>query len=230
LVAIVSTSSRLFLFDIDGTLLWPRGAGRAAMRIAIEDVFGVNAATEAHIFGGKTDWQTLVELLTPLGFDETAIERTMPEFDRVIGRHLAQRISEFDVEACPGAHDLIAMLRQRDDARLGLITGNCRSSAPLKLRAAGFDPDHFPVGAFGSESRDRDALAPLALARAETHYGCAFDPQQVIVIGDTAADVRCARAIGALAVTVRTGYTLPGELEASAPDLIVDDLRALLPP
>ncbi len=224
----VSTPSRLFLFDIDGTLLWPRGAGRAAMRLAIEDVFGVSAAIDAHHFGGKTDWQTLIELLTPLGFDEPAIERMLPEFDRAIGRHMAQRIGEFDVEACPGAHDLIADLRRRADVRLGLITGNCRSSAPLKLRAAGFDPDHFPTGAFGSESRDRDTLAPLALARANAHYGRTFAPEHVVVIGDTAADVRCARAIGALAVAVRTGYTQPGELESSAPDLIVDDLRALL--
>ncbi|MCA9906247.1 MAG: HAD family hydrolase, partial [Anaerolineae bacterium] len=51
-----------------------------------------------------------------------------------------------------------------------------------------------------------------------------IQPQQVIVIGDTPADVQCARALGAVAVAVRTGYCEPGELEASTPDFLIDNL------
>ena len=104
------------------------------------------------------------------------------------------------------------------------MTGNCRSSAPVKLQAAGINPALFPVGAYGSEAMERDHLPPLAVARAAKYYQQHYRPEQIIVVGDTPADVQCARAIGAVAVAVRTGYCQPGELEASQPDVILDDL------
>jgi phosphoglycolate phosphatase len=46
----------------------------------------------------------------------------------------------------------------------------------------------------------------------------------VVVVGDTPADVRCARAIGAVAVAVATGRPSRETLEASGPDLVLDSL------
>lgn len=217
-------TTRLYLFDIDCTLLWTKGAGRVAMGHAIQDILGFSPAIEDLKFGGKTDWLLLQEILSPHGYTDEDVARIMPEYDRAMGKHLARIIGDFDVEPCPSAHEVVAQLRERDDALLALVTGNVRSGAPVKLRAAGFDPAHFAVGAYGSEAMERDALPPLALARAVEHYRQNIQPQQVIVIGDTPADVQCARALGAVAVAVRTGYCKPGELEASRPDFLLDDL------
>ena len=45
-----------------------------------------------------------------------------------------------------------------------------------------------------------------------------------VIVGDTPHDVRCARAIGANAVAVLTGWHGRAELAACNPDLLLDDL------
>jgi phosphoglycolate phosphatase len=49
-------------------------------------------------------------------------------------------------------------------------------------------------------------------------------PERIWVIGDTPLDIRCARAIGARAVAVATGWHSTSELAAHEPDLLLTDL------
>ncbi|MCC6802973.1 MAG: HAD hydrolase-like protein [Anaerolineae bacterium] len=214
----------LILFDIDGTLVWTRGAGRAATEHAMIEVFGTCGALAAHKFGGKTDWQTLVELLHEAGISYADIEREMPAYNDAMARHLTRVIGEYDVQPCTGALDLVESLIGRDDIGVGLVTGNVSSTAPIKLCAARFDPAWFAVGAYGSEAQERDHLPALAVARAADHYGYPFAPREVIVVGDTPADVSCARHIGAVAVAVQTGFASWDELSATQPDYLLRDL------
>lgn len=217
---------RLFLFDIDGTLLLTRGAGREAMWLAMRDIFGTAVTLDQHEFGGKTDWLSLVELLSPLGYSSEDIARIMPAYDAAMGAHLEAVAGRFDIQPCPGALALVTELHAQRDSQLALVTGNCRSTAPIKLRAAGFDPAMFPVGAYGSEAMSRDALPPLALVRAAAYYRREFAPEDVVVVGDTPADVQCARALGAIAVVVQTGFAQAADLKASQPDYLIGDLTA----
>jgi len=215
---------RLILFDIDGTLVRTHGAGRESTKHAMTEVFGTYGALATHHFGGKTDWLTLTELLPEFGMTHEEIERRLPEYNVAMGRHLSAIIGNYPVEACPGSLELVESLRQRDDVALGIVTGNVSSTAPVKLSAAGFDPAWFPVGAFGHEAKERDNLPALAMARASIHYRYPFTPSEVFVIGDTAADISCARALGAVAVAVQTGFAQPGELAAAQPDHLLRDL------
>jgi len=218
--------THLILFDIDGTLLWTRGSGRAATRAAMMDVFGTCGALDNHNFGGKTDWLTLVELLTDYSTED--IGRHMSAYEQAMALHLTKIITEYTTEACPGALDVVHTLRKRDDALLGIVTGNVALTAPIKLRSAGFDPTWFPVGAYGSEAMNRDDLPAIALERAIKHLGEPITPEQVTVIGDTPADISCARALGARAVAVLTGFCKPEELVAAKPDILLDDLTGLM--
>ncbi len=215
---------RLILFDIDGTLVKTHGAGRTATEHAMTEVFGTCGALATHHFGGKTDWLTLTELLPQFGMTHEEIERRLPAYNLAMARHLDAIIGNYPVEALPGSLALVDALRQRDDVALGIVTGNVSDTAPIKLRAAGFDPAWFPVGAFGHESRERDNLPALALERAIQHYGYRFTPNEVLVIGDTPADISCARALGAVAVAVQTGFAEAGELAAAQPDYLLRDL------
>lgn len=215
----------LILFDIDGTLLHAGGVGRAAKQQAVREVFGVELDQNGYSFGGKTDWHILADLLAPAGFSVQDVGQHMAQYQAAFAQHTAQMIVSCEVRACPGAHELLASLRARDDVLPGIITGNTAATTPIKLRAAGFAPEWFPVGAYGSESPDRNELSRLAWERGCAHLGQQIAPQQVIIIGDTAADVACARAVGAVAVAVRTGFAQDGELEAAAPDYLLDDLR-----
>lgn len=203
----------------------PKGVGRAATRLAMLEVFKTDLGLENHYFGGKTDWRTLLELLPPQGFSESSIRELMPAYEQAAAFHMNRIIVDYPVEQCPGAHALVTELRRRGQPLQGLVTGNTASIAPIKLRAADFDPTWFVVAAYGSESPDRNELPPLAIARAEQLTGRKIAPEQVIVIGDTTADIACARASGAIAVAVKTGYaTNPRELEEAQPDYLLDDL------
>ncbi len=214
----------LILFDIDGTLLLPKGCGRAAMRLTLLELFQTETDLESHVFGGKTDWQSMTELMARHGYDAADIGRMMPAYEEAAARHLGRIIGDFPVQACPGAIDVVLALQDHPRLVPGLLTGNAASIAPIKLRAAGFDPGWFRVGAFGSEAISRNDLPALAVARAEALLGRRIPAEQVIVIGDTPMDVACARAIGAVAAAVLTGFSSREELLAAEPDILLDDL------
>ena len=106
---------------------------------------------------------------------------------------------------------------------LGLLTGNVAAGADLKLGHFGIR-GYFGVGAFGSDSENRNALLPIALRRAQELTGIEFQPRQVVVIGDTPRDIECAREHGATSVGVATGPYSREKLETGGASHVVDDL------
>ncbi|MCY3867375.1 MAG: HAD family hydrolase [Chloroflexi bacterium] len=219
---------KLVLFDIDGTLLISRGIGREAKRQAMLECFGMTGDLDNHVFGGKTDWRIVAELLAPYGISSADVGRAMPAYETVMARHMRAIRSRYQAEAIPDALELVGALRMRDSALVGLVTGNTSKTAAIKLEMAGFDPNWFPIGAFGNESAERDDLARLALQRARDLAGCAIKGGDVVVIGDTPDDVQAARAIDAIAVAVCTGYVTRDQLLAADPDFLLADLSAFL--
>ena len=93
----------LVLFDIDGTLLHSGGCGRAATRLAVQDVFGTTGQLDEVSFAGTTDWQVVLEALVPAGFVAEEIRRDLDRYERAVAGHLAQIIAEFPLRPCPGA-------------------------------------------------------------------------------------------------------------------------------
>jgi phosphoglycolate phosphatase len=89
-------------------------------------------------------------------------------------------------------------------AHLGLLTGNVRRGAVIKLSRHGIY-EHFIDGGFGSDHHDRNQLGPVALQRMQNATGTRYDNADVIVIGDTPKDIRCAEAFGAKCLAVATG-------------------------
>lgn len=218
----------LILFDIDGTLLNTNGSGRESTRRAMREVFGTESTIDSHEFGGKTDWLTLIQLLGAHGFDADMIGDKMSLYEAAIARHLNEVMVDRGVTAYPGAIEVVQALKDRPGVLLGIVTGNVSATAPIKLKAAGFDPAWFPVGAYGSEAIERDDLPGLVLKRAIDHAKRDWQPDEIFVIGDTTADIQCARAAGAKAIAVCTGFCSREELEAAKPDILLDDLTGLL--
>jgi phosphoglycolate phosphatase-like HAD superfamily hydrolase len=212
----------LLLFDIDGTLLRTRGAGREALDVAFREVCGWEQATAGISLAGSTDGGILAGVAARFGALDPATGGHRIDVDAVRAvylRELRRRLAEPDrVEVCPGVHALLARIEGR--AHLGLLTGNWRAGAALKLAAAALDRP-WVDGAYGDDAADRNLLVPIARARA-TAAGLRF--RRVVVIGDTPADVACARAGGAVAVAVETGFATRGELTAARPDLLLPDL------
>jgi phosphoglycolate phosphatase-like HAD superfamily hydrolase len=92
----------------------------------------------------------------------------------------------------------------------------------VKLGPTGLWP-LFRVGAFGSDEMDRRRLPAIACERAHRLTGRPFAFEEVTIIGDTPLDVDCARACGAVAVAVATGFHPAEDLKACAPDLLFAD-------
>jgi phosphoglycolate phosphatase-like HAD superfamily hydrolase len=218
----------LILFDIDGTLVMTQGAGRASTKFAMMDVFGTDNGLDTHHFGGKTDWRTLHELLAERAYSHDELRNFIPQYEAAMGHHLGRIIGDYEVLSCTASLDLVHELRRRGSPTLGILTGNASTTAPIKLRAAGFDPAWFPVAAYGSEAMERNDLPALAVERAEKLLNRKIEPQQVVIIGDTPWDVACARALGAVAVAVLTGFSSREELAATQPDYLLDDLSQFL--
>lgn len=214
----------LVLFDIDGTLLHSGGCGRAATRLALLDVFGTHGAVDTVNFAGTTDWQVLLDALRPAGIDDEIIRHRLEHYDESVARHLARIIHDFPVTACAGALDVVAALRSDPEVVLGLVTGNMAGLVAIKLRAAGFDPGDFPIAAYGSEGWDRAMLPPLALERARAATGHNFDPDQIVIVGDTPGDITCAASINARTLAVATGPFSTAELREYNPDHVFESL------
>ncbi len=89
---------------------------------------------------------------------------------------------------------------------------------------AGFDPDHFVIGAFASDGHDRRSLTPVARQRFVERHGRELPAEQTLIIGDTPHDVDCAKAHGCRCLAVLTGRHPAAELVGA--DRIVADLSA----
>jgi phosphoglycolate phosphatase-like HAD superfamily hydrolase len=216
---------RLVLFDIDGTILWTDGAGRRAVFRALEEHFG-RSGPDDHRFDGKTDPQIVRELMRHAGVDDAAIDARL---DEVLERYFTLLETELSgIEAhehvFPGVRELLDALEARDDVVLGLLTGNIEAGARAKLAAVGIAPERFVVGAFGSDHHDRPELPEIARRRAEEVLGHPVRGGDVVVIGDTPADVACGTGIAARAVAVATGSYSRADLEACGPHAVFETL------
>jgi phosphoglycolate phosphatase len=208
-------STRLVLFDIDGTLLLSDGAGRRAISRALIEIFG-DAGPADHRFDGKTDPQIVRELMRVVGHEDPHIDERMEAlFARyVVCLREELRDPTHRAYALPGVPQLLHALAQRDDVTLGLLTGNLVEGARAKLQAVGIDPDLFLVGAYGTDHELRPRLPEIAQRRAREQLGLDVPGAQIVIIGDTPADVECGRGIGARAIGVATGHYSTDELTA----------------
>ena len=211
----------VLLFDIDGTLLNTGGAGQRAMERALESAFGVRKSTEGISAAGRTDRAITRDLFEYHDIEETpAIWET---FQQTYLTHLAEELPRLDGSILPGVERLLQTLAERDDVVLGLLTGNFRRGAELKLQHYGL-LDYFLGGGFGDEHPDRDDVARMARKAIEEHHRSPVEDERLWVIGDTPHDVRCARAIGARVAAVATGTFTIDELRATDPDHLFEDL------
>jgi phosphoglycolate phosphatase-like HAD superfamily hydrolase len=215
---------RLVLFDVDGTLIRSGGAGVKAFAKTLASAFNVREGTERVRFGGRTDTSLVREL-----FEHAGIEPTPEHFRRFFDYyvfwldHLLHHSSVGG--ACPGVWWFLQQLKKQPRRpALGLLTGNIRLGAEIKLRRYGLW-EEFEMGAFGDDHEDRNQIAHIARDRGSRLFDQPLNGSEILVVGDTPRDVDCGRAIGAKVLAVTTGGATAAELEPHRPDWLVSDLR-----
>ena len=216
---------RLVLFDVDGTLIHTGGAGVKAFARTFASEFNAANGFERLKFAGRTDTSLVREFF---GFQQIA--PTPENFARFFERYvfwLDHMLRESRTSLCPGVWEFLHGLQALPQPPLlGLLTGNIRLGAEIKLRHFKLW-DVFQTGAFADDHEERAQIAAAARQRGSRILGTELAGDQVVVVGDTPLDIRCARAIGAKALAVATGGSSLGELKQHQPEWAVPDLRAM---
>ena len=226
--------SKLVLFDIDGTLVLTGGAGLRAMNRAFTDVIGqptpLKGATPPDALNGipvagRTDWSILQDTLARVGreLDLDLLGRLRERYVVHLRDEILHPGTGFN-GTLPGVNVLLDALEPREDVYLGLLTGNFKDGAQVKLER--FDLwRYFRCGAFGDDAPDRNALVPVALERAAACGMPSFAAADVIVVGDTPNDVACAQAVGAVPIGVATGGYTADQLRQCGADIVFETLE-----
>ena len=241
----------LVLFDIDCTLIDGHGAGGRAIVRAIKDVYGVEGELGDYSFHGRTDPGIVRDLaaLWGAGDLEAIVGRSEGETQPEVIRDLAEQLGTPDdiidalvdqcvaryveliadevaggyIEVLPGVQQLVTALAADRRALLGLLTGNVAEGARIKLAPTGLS-SLFKVAAYGSDSALRAELPPIALARAEKLTGRRYGGKEIVVIGDTPADIECGAGLGVKTIAVATGRHTMAELAVHKPDHLFADM------
>ncbi len=223
---------KLVLFDIDGTLLRTDGAGRRSMESALLDIFGVPGDPD-YRYDGKTDRQIVREQMCAHGLSDDEISA---RFDEVLDLYVVRLATELQRDAaaaqlCDGIPPLLEQLGAHDGVTLGLLTGNIERGARHKLDAVGIAFSQFRVNAFGCDHEQRPELPGVAQRRARELLGLDLAGEQIVIIGDTPADIHCGRSLGVRAIGVATGRYSVDELGAHDPAAVfatLEDTPAVL--
>jgi phosphoglycolate phosphatase len=216
---------RLFLFDIDGTLINTGGAGSAAMRAAFATLYGVEDAFRGIEFTGRSDLAIIQDalILAKVAADGSLAE-ALKRFKRGYYRQLPLTLVKSQGRVLPGVDGLLQALSQDQSATVWLGTGNFRNSAGIKLRYYGLW-HYFKGGGFGDRTSERALLIAQGIRAANRRAG---RHGTVFVIGDTVHDIAAAKANRAVAVGVATGTTPASDLEAAGADLVLESLEGAI--
>ncbi len=217
---------KLILFDIDGTILnFKHGIAKRLFTEMLSELFGRDVPDEAiPEFLGMTDLQIIRQIAHNIGLSYKNILDKIPIIWQRIYSSFEENAIPENVKILPGVIKLIQILHKRQDIQLGLITGNFHENAYLKLRTHSLDV-FFPIGAFGSDSDDRNSLPPIAIQRANQYLKRkVFTSQNTLIIGDTPRDIDCAKAHNIKVLCVATGSISYEELLELNPDYVVEDL------
>ena len=192
-------------WDIDGTLLLSNRAGYDALQEAICDYFFRKEPYEfRHTLAGCTDSSIIKEIVTDIkghctsGWAAALILKYEMYLKRNLKQHkgwLMPNVERTLQYLCANSPDITNLL----------LTGNTSNGARDKVTEYGiakyFDFRH---SAYGDLAEDRNELARILYHRLLAD-GLVKDTSQIIVIGDTPNDARCAASIGARCIIILTG-------------------------
>jgi len=207
------------LFDLDGTLVetddalveqWAERLSRVAWLFPSGDA---HRAARRLVVAAEGSASRLVTWLDRLGLDDEAFG---------LGKQLRQwheKAALSDVRLVEGAAETVRSLASR--YRLGVVTTRGREEAEALLARAGLQ-EFLPV-VIARDTSPRLKPHPQPVQEASERLG--VDVARCALVGDTEADVRAAKAAGALAVGVLSGFGREEDLQEA--DLILQDVTEL---
>jgi len=213
---------KLFLFDIDGTLLSPGPSARRAINQAIENFTGVSPNLQIKDVAGMTDRlivKNALEKNETNGDITEVINNIINDYLTLFENTYLESTGAFVFE---DALKLIHKVKEKS-IPLGLLTGNVRRGAKIKLGR--FDlMKHFSFGAFGDEGKTRNDLPIVALNRAQEVLGKTYEFDEIVLVGDTPEDAIAAKVNGCKSIVVCRRHEWYDDIVKAGADLVVDSL------
>ena len=214
---------KLFLFDIDGTILSPGILPRHILNRAFFDLAGGNPDLQFEDVAGLTDPLIITNGLRKLGITDGVIPKLAVA---ILERYLADMERDYPQSDLPVLYrDAIDFLDavQAERHVTALLTGNVEAGAKIKLDRFGLF-ERFAFGAYGDDSADRTRLPGVARVRAREVLGTEFRFEDLIIVGDTPNDARVAALAGARSVIVCRRPEWEQEIWQAGADLVVPSL------
>ena len=213
---------KLFLFDIDGTIISPGNVGRKLLdRIFLEN-YNQSPYLKYDDVAGSTGPVIVEKALLRIG-EKKSLSKSI-DFVLDLYQDLLEEV--FNKSKKPFVyHDSIHLLDKvkKDGHFFGLLSGNILRAAKIKLRK--FDLwDQFPFGVYGEDAASRDDLVWVAREKAWDILEESFQFKDIILVGDTEADARAAYVNGAKSIIVSRIPEKINILEKSNATVVVKDL------
>lgn len=216
---------KLLLFDIDGTLILTGGVAARLMAVSVSEIAGIPVSWTMSDFVGNTDRNIVMTLLNRCGIAASSMnEMTTRVMESYLSKLKIEIVKDGVVTILPGVIQFLHTISSDSRFALGLLTGNVREGARLKLALQRLY-DYFPVGAFGDDALNREDLPPIAIRRAEKHYGQFFERRDIWIIGDSVNDIRCAHTNRLQSLIVASGHTQEQDLLKYKPSGLLPDLK-----
>ncbi|MEU2740640.1 HAD hydrolase-like protein [Streptomyces sp. NPDC007095] len=208
----------LVLWDIDHTLIDTRGVGRELSATAFLRSTGQPMRQQAKI-DGITEQVIFRETARLHGMDTDRSD--FERFARALTEAHLRKAAELRERghALPGA---AAALNALDacGVQQTVVSGNVRPVSKIKLQVFGLDQHIlWELGAYGEDSDARAELVRLCLQRADT------SAKDVVLIGDTPADIEGAQANNVRVIAVASGRSDEFTLRDAGAQAVLSDLR-----
>jgi phosphoglycolate phosphatase-like HAD superfamily hydrolase len=213
---------KLVLFDIDGTLLKVGSINRRVLADALTQVYGTEGSTAHHDFSGKMDSSIIHEVLQHAGLKGHEISEKFDQAKALYIDLFKKQTGPADITLLTGIRQLLSKLSRCPGVLLGLLTGNFEDSGRHKLKLPAID-HYFTFGVFADDAARRDDLPAIAVERAFRLTGKNFSSSEIVIIGDTEHDIRCARVLDAKSIAVATGNYSIKDLQAHEPSALFEN-------
>lgn len=214
-------NNKLFLFDIDGTLISPGPAARSAINKAIEEFTGTSPNLQIKDVAGLTDRLIVHNALikSDVEFEDPAVENIVQRYLKLFEQKYAESDGAFVYD------DSLLLVRKvkSNGINVGLLTGNMRQGAEIKLGK--FDlMKYFDFGAFADDGLTRNDLPTAAKKIAKNLYNIEYKNEDIVLVGDTPEDAIAAKTNNCKSIVVCRRKEWYDDIVNAGADLVVTSL------
>ena len=224
IIKVAIPSADAYIFDIDGTLLVTKDLVHwNALHQAMTEAYGVDTTLEGIPYHGKTDLSILRAAVGRAGVSDSDFEAKLPAALDAVCREVEANHLQLAPKICPGVVQLLESLHANKKL-IGVASGNLETVGWHKIETAQLR-HFFSFGFYSDQCETRAGIFQNAVECVRQTLGA---EARTCFVGDTPADVKAAKTIGAQIVAVASGTFGLDELRACGPDLCVAHCEELL--